>query len=465
MLWLYLDFYQLTLDMLAPIQTELRVQPCIIYRADTNQVLQCNALAHAAGIESGMGMAQAASLSGELNIIDYKEQREANHLTVLASALYPLIGDIVLAPPNSLALRLDPSIKYYEGLQPLWQTIINELTRQKVTYRFATGWSIESAKVLAKAKTNTIIAKRTDIHHALQQCHLKHTDLSTKQITSLSRVGIHNIKSLLALPATELGKRFDNALISYLTALRGEVFPHCSYFHPEETFSATIEPAYEISQTQHLIPWVNRLLNQLATFLRLRNQLTASLTLTLYFRETEKQIYQVGSACPLSKASNWEPLFVLLIEKLTLSHPVTAIGLCTNATEEISDQSSDFFSDRVHYFAKMQLLGRLQAKLGASNICQPASINDHRLGQLAHTQASAMLSEPCAWQPLFIASQPVLLTQPSHIQFGPVRLQTGWWDGESVKRDYFITQTARGEYALVYKSPPAEQWYIEGWYG
>ncbi|MCW8091196.1 Y-family DNA polymerase [Alteromonas sp. ASW11-130] len=464
MLWLYLDFYQLTLDALEQTSDEKSARPCVIYQAEVNQIVQRNALAKERGIEVGMGMAQAAALSADLNVIDYKQERESGHLQMLACALYQLIGDIVVYPPSCLAIRLDPSIKFYDGLMPLWQALVTQLRQQKVTYHFATGWSIESAKVLAKAKTNAVFSDRSNIQKALQYCHLKHTDLSAKQISSLARVGIHTLRGLLALPATELGKRFDNALITYLTALRGEVYPHCVYFHPAEKFSQTIEPTYEISHTHHLMPWVRRLLDQLAIFLRLRNQITHSLTLTLYFREQEQEDFEVGSACPLSDAATWHPLFELLIEKLTLSEPVTAIGLSANTTEEMTGENSDFFSDRFHYFAKMQLIGRLQAKLGEDNLNKPDLTDDHRLDVIHPPHSARPLALPDRWQPLFIATNPIPLSKPSHIQFGPVRMQTGWWDGHYIKRDYFITQSLNGELLLIYKCSPEAQWYIQGWY-
>ncbi len=464
MLWLYLDFYQLTINVLEQALGKDTAAPCVIYQAETNQIVQCTDSARALGIEVGMGMAQAASLSGELNVIDYKQARESAHLKNLACALYQLVGDIVISPPASLAIRLDPSIKFYDGLLPLWRAIANELYQQEVNFHFATGWSIESAKVLAKAETNTVHSDRASISQALQRCHLKHTDLSAKQISSLARVGVHTLKSLLALPATELGKRFDNTLITYLTALRGEVFPQCTYFHPEEQFAQTIEPAYEISQTQQLMPWIDRLLNQLAIFLRLRNQVTASMSLTLFFREKEPQTLTVGSACPLSQAANWRPLFELTIEKLQLTEPVIAIELSVKNTEEVNAQTADFFSDRIHYFAKMQLIGRLQAKLGEEKVSQPMLNNDHRLGEKSFTQITVPPQLPVYWQPLFITEQPIPLTESSQIQFGPVRIQTGWWGGQYIKQDYYIAQSSQGQLLLVYKRPPERQWYIQGWY-
>lgn len=62
MLWLYLDFYQLTINVLEQALGKDTAAPCVIYQAETNQIVQCTDSARALGIEVGMGMAQAASL-------------------------------------------------------------------------------------------------------------------------------------------------------------------------------------------------------------------------------------------------------------------------------------------------------------------------------------------------------------------------------------------------------------------
>ena len=46
---------------------------------------------------------------------------------------------------------------------------------------------------------------------------------------------------------------------------------------------------------------------------------------------------------------------------------------------------------------------------------------------------------------------------------GPERIETGWWDGEPVRRDYFVAANPAGETYWVYRErrDPAA-WYLHG---
>ena len=60
MLWVYFDFYRLTLDQIevtAPAQQDTAT---VVYHAGNNQLIQVNRAAQQAGLKPGMGMAQAA---------------------------------------------------------------------------------------------------------------------------------------------------------------------------------------------------------------------------------------------------------------------------------------------------------------------------------------------------------------------------------------------------------------------
>jgi protein ImuB len=57
---------------------------------------------------------------------------------------------------------------------------------------------------------------------------------------------------------------------------------------------------------------------------------------------------------------------------------------------------------------------------------------------------------------------------PLRLLAGPERIESGWWDGPPVVRDYFIAQTADGALVWVYRSRlpepggPQEGWFLQG---
>ncbi|MDP5344079.1 MAG: hypothetical protein NWR98_05775, partial [Litorivicinaceae bacterium] len=47
---------------------------------------------------------------------------------------------------------------------------------------------------------------------------------------------------------------------------------------------------------------------------------------------------------------------------------------------------------------------------------------------------------------------------------GPERLETGWWDGQPARRQYWITRTEDQRHAWVYQDAIDRQWWLSGWF-
>ena len=45
---------------------------------------------------------------------------------------------------------------------------------------------------------------------------------------------------------------------------------------------------------------------------------------------------------------------------------------------------------------------------------------------------------------------------------GPERIETGWWRGRSVARDYYRVETAAGRCYWVFRRLPAGPWFLHG---
>ena len=63
---------------------------------------------------------------------------------------------------------------------------------------------------------------------------------------------------------------------------------------------------------------------------------------------------------------------------------------------------------------------------------------------------------PDAPRPIWLLAEPqplahLLETQPWVLRDGPERIESGWWDGADVRRDYFIADTPAGETVWIYR--------------
>ena len=51
---------------------------------------------------------------------------------------------------------------------------------------------------------------------------------------------------------------------------------------------------------------------------------------------------------------------------------------------------------------------------------------------------------------------------------GPERIETGWWDGADVRRDYYVAQTPGGGRAWIFRDhrrgTDDGEWWVHGWF-
>jgi protein ImuB len=85
-------------------------------------------------------------------------------------------------------------------------------------------------------------------------------------------------------------------------------------------------------------------------------------------------------------------------------------------------------------------------------------------------------SLPCAPRPLWLLATPERLGvrrgEPRHdgplrIESGPERIESGWWDGSDVARDYYVAATRAGVRLWIYRErgAAARHWFLHGVFG
>lgn len=465
MLWAYFYCYQLTLDMHEKSMSYKHApEPVAVYSHKHNCVMQANSLAQKDGIEVGYGLAQTAALCPHIRIVEFNPLVEKQALTSLAHRLYPLASDIVLDTHNSLAVRLDNLVQYYGEIETLWHVITNEIKSTNIHYHFATAWGIDAARLLAKNKTNQCSFTKKHIAALLAHCPITKTELDNKTITSLAKVGIRTTQQLLSIPIHELGQRFSNDTLRYLSALRAETFPQHRLFRPSETFEQTNALPFEVENTQHLLPYIKIQLHALEHYLRARNLFSSSLLLSIHFRQADTLNIEINAATPLSTQASWLSLVTLKIESVQLPEPAISITLKSQRLEEIAENTDDFFSHRTSTFAQKQLIGKLRAKLGDDSTLYIGTNDSHifECMSVLDTQKHPPTYESDV-VPTFLFATPKPLVISTRICFGPIRLHTGWWRTSISPKDYFIAETPQGSRLLVYKDIN-EKWWLHGLY-
>ncbi|NMP31343.1 DNA polymerase Y family protein [Thalassotalea sp. M1531] len=468
MLWGYFYFPQLQLDILQQVQS--CDQPLVIVDGHSNHVVQLNELAIAQGIKKQMGLATAASLYHQLQVIPYHETTEQQALIHIVESLYDLVADIAVDEVNGVFIRFGNMLKLYKGLDGLKQSLLARLADINLCFSYASAYSPIAAKVLAKSSLNQFYTEEEQLNVELERLAITQVFESTKDQEQLARLGIKRLAQLNQISFGELSKRFSHSFLSYFLQLQGKQPLAITFYQPKPRFAQEIELLYEISTIDILLKPLAGLLKRLASFLVLRGLACQMLTLRCRYRSSDIVCWDIRSAEFCDNADKWHQLVSLQLEKVQLKEPVVSIGLfCEQLTLKVVTPQV-LFGQRQSQLTQLELMSLLQAKLGIDKVKRPTFCSEHR-PELAN-QMSTTLTESSAasaeqlianMRPSYLLATPQPLTCSIDVIHGPERIETGWWQ-HSVIRDYFIARNGQGQWCWVYREPN-QQWFIHGYFG
>ena len=487
MLWLYLHFPSLQLDTLfnsneLGLNGASHAQPIIIVDEKDHRVLQANQAALQSGITLGMGLGSAAALCHNLHVHPYSIELEKNKLKEIAQWAYLVTSDMALLPPNGLLIKASNMLSFYNGLDNYWLELKSHLELLNIQFSFATGYSPLSAILLGKQSINQVTNNVEQMKAWANQQTLSSSELPTKQVERLNRVGINLVEDLLKLPLQEVARRFDIDLVNYVGRLNGQFKHLIDFYHPPESFQQYLELLFDIENILYIEKPLLKLLNQLECFLKLRDRVAFELTLTLHLRDKDDHPVSFYSAQGDYLAEKWANLTHLTLESLKLTAPVQGLTLSLIRHGEPQMAYHDLFDGNTGTLAALDLLSLLQAKLGQACIQtpkmqqdpRPEKNNQYSLPTLSHAAKKALTPQKANQQtttaisinqqrlrPSILLPEPEVLTESVTLSQGPERIVSGWWDGEKIIRDYFIAYSKNGRWLWVFRTPD-KQWFLHG---
>ena len=463
MMWLYLHFPCLQLDSIAE---DAPTEAIVVVEQTHNTIVQLNDKAKQLGVRLGMGMATAASLVNNLQVLPYDSELSRQRLTKIAHHLYIVSADIALMDEQGLVLRIDTMLKLYNDVSCYWQQIERDLTSLNLTVYFATGYTPYAAQVLAQQQVNVISDNRAELKEHLNRQRVTSLGLSEKQKAALQRIGVLQVGQLVSLSLADLAKRFDITFVNYIGRLTGQLVHSLTFFIPHENFTAQCELAHEIEQITFLSEPVAHLLGKLAHFLITRNQVCSELYFIFTLRDQSEVKLNVISAEPLAKAQEWQNLVDIKLATLTLSSPVIVIKLFVTNTQAAVSQNQDFL--KMKRGNVNALISMMIAKLGQERVCMPIPTADHRpenANRLVCISDLSMrklqLEKGERLRPSILLPTPLQLRQPMKILQGPERVEAGWWDDRVIIRDYFIAHNQQGQCYWLFRDQ-RKLWFEHG---
>lgn len=472
MRWLYLSCPNLSLEQQLRYRDNAD-QACVMVDHAGQHVWLLNQQARQRGIQPGMGLSSANALAPEVIILEEDQKQSRAALSQLAALVHRRVANVALQPPHGLLLEIGSMRRLVDSVAELQQSLIALLAEQGFTGFASLGKTPLMAELLAAHQGGQPASANAD-----QLCAVLHNlpitacGLPTPTLQALQRLGIRTLQSLLELPGAALGRRFGQDLLHWRSRLLGDIEDPQTWYVPPQQFYRQLDLQGEIEHTQGLVFPLSRILHDFQNYCHQTQQTTDQIQLRLHHRERPPIRLDLTSAQPLARADEWSELLRLRLERLTLFAPVHELEVRVRRLQSSRAAPEDWLQNTsARRVTPTTLLNRLSTRLGHQCIRQFELRADHRPhcrvqeieaeGQLHPMQLTTSASPRPSW--LLPEPQPVARNQLELLS-PPERIQTGWWDLQGVRRDYYRARLKDNSLCWVFERPD-QHWFIAGYFG
>mgnify|MGYP001355758672 FL=1 len=429
-----------------------------------------NAAAAAAGLAPGMRLTAAHALLRDFAMVDHEPAGEARVQRFLAAWAYRHSSLVSAQWPSAIVLEAQASFRLFGPWPRFERRLRHELEQLGFRHRIALAPTPRAARVLAGLRDGMAVSEAAALPALLDTVPVRRGLLPDDAGTRLRRMGIERLGQLRALPGDALRRRFGQALVEHLQRLYGQAEDRLEYYLPPEHFDERVELGYEVDSHTALLFPLRRLVGDLCTYLSIRDGGVQRFVLRLEHEQGHSDV-EVGLLAPERSASMLFELARGRLERVEIARPVVGMRLLARHLPPFVPAVQDLFAQRsAQTLDWPQLRERLRARLGDEAVYRVAPQGDPRperaWRRVPAEGVGIAAAPPRPPRPSWLLPEPVPLHDPRlRVLSGPERLESGWWDGDDVRRDYYVVETGRGQRAWAFL--PAGQrsgWMLHGWF-
>lgn len=450
--------------------------PVAVIEPARREILAVNGSGATAGVRPGQLSTTAWALCPRLTTVIRDLGAEARALERLAGWAGQFSSRLALEE-QGLILEVGASLRLFGGLEALLERIKVGLRTLGYTATLGVAPTALAALWRARSAKPAPVCERDLLPGAVSGLPLSAMGLEPKTHEALQGLGLGTIGDLMRLPRAGLGRRYGPALLALVDKALGRTSDPRPGWSPPPVFEGRVELPLE-STSLGLIGFAYaRLTEELAGFVHAREAAVRSLVIGL---ETEYKRVKTVLEChvPLRDAERLQALILTRLEAIDLPAPVRSVRLAaTDFVDHAPERTFSIIEDP-ESDALETVLARIAARLGERAIVRLAPGPDHRPERASRIWCPRLhrieiegLVRP-AW-PLWLLAQPRALPRiegwPSEggrlkALTPPERIESGWWDGRGIARDYYRMSAPGGAEHWVYRDRTSGAWFLHGYF-
>jgi protein ImuB len=443
-----------------------------------SEVIACNDAALKRGVKPGMPVAAAMALASDLMTVPRDPAAERSALEGIATWSHQFTPAVTIAGLDEVLLEIEGSIALYGGLKRLWNSVAQSLSDLGYAGTLACAPTPLAAQWFARAGLCVRLRHSDALRTSLPDLPVGVMDLESEALDVLMNIGATTIGDCLKLPRDGLARRCGPELCEKLDRAFGRRPDPRPFFTPPAMFKAAQPLPAPARAADMLLFGARRMLVELCG--HLAATLRGVQRLTFSFAHHKRESTRV--TLTLVQASrDPDHLTSVLRERLdrtVLPAPVTDIVLESELVLPLDASSHSFLPDNArHEEAAAHLIERLRARLGDEAVVGLTRAADHRPERAWRAcepggHDAALMS--LAHRPLWLLAKPRPLIESGEVPCydgklsllaGPERIESGWWDGHDVMRDYFVASNCADALLWIYRERSADgRWFLHGFF-
>jgi protein ImuB len=459
------------------------------------RILAASAEAIACGVRPGLPLIEAQATAPEVHFErhDPRSDRAAlERLALWCQRFSPLVALEETETPDCLLLDVTGCGPVFGGEEKLANRVLRALARHRLKTRVAVADTVGAAWAVAHfdvADAHIVPPKQ----HArlLGPLPIEALRLPDEVVTTLHAFDLRRVEQLLTLPRADLPARFGPLLVRRFDQAFGDVREVLKFEHAEEPAHATWNSDDPLVHRHGVETVLSHLLDDILAKLRPRQQGVQHL-LCIFANDADVVTMPVRLLKPSDHAEYLLDLIRLHLERTRLPAEVSAVAVRAIAALPIEIRQDEIFAsddggERDREFRV--LLERLTSRLGEQAVLQPQLFPDAqpeyawrrgKCGAESGKKNASSLPDSTPHAPL-ILRRPTAVAVTSvvpggpplrlwwqdrdHVvrrSWGPERIETGWWRGRDVRRDYYLVEIDSGERFWLFRTLLAERWFLHG---